>query len=431
MNLIECIRMALSSIKANKMRSFLTMLGIIIGISSVITITTIGNSMTTILTNAFNEMGTNYFYIMHSKKLQDVKEYPELTANDMFTMEMLNGLIEQYPGQFMLNMNNYYSAGKVLDAENNYVNVDVMGVTDGYFEARNMDIIKGRTISFRDNTEGRYTAVISDVFAEQYFGSESVLGEKLVIMTDAGEEIEVNIVGVYEYKNRKKLEGLKKEEISTNLYIPYDIVQSLENNKDETYDYCAIVWNVEMGVESAEKNAQTYFEKIYKNNQYWEVYIENEQLYVEMINSVLSVLTVAIAVIAAISLLVGGVGVMNIMLVSIVERTNEIGIRKALGAQNSSIRMQFVTESIVICMIGGIVGILWGLLSSVVLEAAGLFLINAMYPDYLDVLEITIKPSMGAILISLFSSTAVGVIFGYSPANRAAKMNPIDALRYD
>ena len=146
----------------------------------------------------------------------------------------------------------------------------------------------------------------------------------------------------------------------------------------------------------------------------------------------MSRVSIAISVIAAISLIVGGVGVMNIMLVSIVERTKEIGIRKALGAKNSSIRIQFVTEAIIICLIGGIIGILIGIGNGLII--AGIVSAVMSTPEmqeYMGIISISVEPSISAILVSIFFSMLIGVFFGYYPANKAARMNPIDALRYD
>ena len=150
-----------------------------------------------------------------------------------------------------------------------------------------------------------------------------------------------------------------------------------------------------------------------------------------MINTVINVITIAISIIAAISLIVGGVGVMNIMLVSITERTKEIGVRKALGAQNSAIRMQFVVEAILLCLIGGVIGIILGILGGMLIGFLAKTLVTQLYSEYAEMFSITIQPSIPAILISVGFSILTGVFFGYYPANKAAKMNPIDALRYD
>ena len=431
----ECVKMAFLSIKANKMRSLLTMLGIIIGISSVITITTIGNTIQGTLANAFNQFGTNVFYVYLDQR--NYENQPYLTDEDKFDDEKLNGLIDKYPGQFKLVQWSWYSTGTVLNSDFKPVNVNVRGVSDGNFESDRIKILKGRAITHRDNIEKRYTAVVSNVFANQYNKGEPILGETILVTTDEGESLELSIVGVYDYSPSLQRmfggfeAGISEMDRTTPVFIPHGLVNSLNNIENETTTFASVLWNVDMGAESAEENIREYFEKLYESNESWGVYIYNEQLWVDMTNQVMSIIVIAISFIAAISLFVGGIGVMNIMLVSIVERTNEIGVRKALGAQNSSIRMQFVIEAIIICVIGGILGIVIGLSFSFLLGIIALSFISSTSPEYLEIFDIAIRPSISAILISLASSTFVGLVFGYYPANRAAKMNPIDALRHE
>jgi putative ABC transport system permease protein len=151
----------------------------------------------------------------------------------------------------------------------------------------------------------------------------------------------------------------------------------------------------------------------------------------DTITTVLNIVTLAITIIAGISLIVGGVGVMNIMLVSITERTKEIGIRKALGARKSSIRGQFILEAIMLCLIGGIIGILSGILNSVIIAEVAKYVLTNYYPDEMTLVSLTVEPNAIAIVVSVIFSMLTGVFFGYYPANKAAKMNPIDALRYE
>ena len=174
-----------------------------------------------------------------------------------------------------------------------------------------------------------------------------------------------------------------------------------------------------------------FFEEKYADNKNFEVSTYNMSSDLGMINTVINVITIAVSGIAAISLIVGGVGVMNIMLVSITERSREIGVRMALGAKRRTIRMQFVIEAIMLCLIGGIIGILIGVGVGALLGQAAKFVIANMYSEYSNYIIMQVHPSATAILLSLFFSMLTGVFFGYYPANKASKMEVIDALRYE
>lgn len=204
------------------------------------------------------------------------------------------------------------------------------------------------------------------------------------------------------------------KDLMTELYIP--LITANNQNKTEGYQYFSVVTKV--GVDSVEfaKEIERFFEGYYRNNQNFGVAAFSMESMISAMTDMLGTITLAISVVAGIALLVGGIGVMNIMLVSITERTREIGTRKALGANNASIRVQFIVEAIIICLIGGIIGIILGLMM-------GTFASKLLgYPAI---------PSVKSIVISITFSMAIGVFFGYYPANKAAKMNPIDALRYE
>ena len=444
MGFLESIRLAFSSLSANKMRSLLTMLGIIIGISAVITITTIGNSIQQTLKNTFNQINMNYFYVMLNSKPYDEnsgmteEEYYDtmyISEEDMFTNDMFSRLLEKYPNQYKIAMSEQYASGEAINSRNEYIKTSITGATDGYLEQGKIEIIDSRNITQRDNTEKKNTAVVSDIFVKQYFGNgENPIGKQITFSINNAETQDFTIVGVYEYSEAKMGKfpaGSKDIDKVTPVFIPLDTVYKFKGISNPTYDYAIILWNTDYSTALAEENLRNFFEEQYEQNKYWTVYVENEQTMLSMINNVLNVITIAISVIAAISLIVGGVGVMNIMLVSIIERTKEIGIRKALGAQNSSIRMQFVIEAVIICLIGGIIGIITGILNGILIGKLVSYLVNNVYTDYMDIIVISIQPSVTAIIISVIFSMLTGVFFGYYPANKASKMNPIDALRYD
>lgn len=437
MTFIENIRLAIAALWTNRMRSFLTMLGIIIGISAVITITTIGNSIQETLSSTFEQFGMNSIIVMLTPKVSDDFEVTDYTIseNDKITYDMLDTLLDTYPGQFELSLTESYDEGTVSNYRNETVTVHLNGITAGFLEQSKIDIIQGRNITQRDNKEEKHTVVVSDIFINQFFKStDKAIGETISFSVTGGETIEFTIVGVYRYSESilgRFDPGTKEIDKVTMAYVPINTVYKLLGESDTKYDYATVIWNTDYEASVVETNLQEYFDKKYALNKNWEIQLENQQNNLDSINGVLNIVTVAISVIAAISLIVGGVGVMNIMLVSIVERTKEIGVRKAIGANNTTIQMQFVTEAIVICLVGGVLGVIFGIVGGLLIGKIAMFVITNYYPDYGDVLSISIKPSVVAIIISIAFSMLTGLFFGYYPAKKAANMNPIDALRYD
>lgn len=424
----ENVRLALFSLKANKMRALLTMLGIIIGIASVIAIMTVGQSMTSTMTEEMASMGVNNITVGIQQRPQEEETTEEgmsfgggmgrviIDENDLFTREMISNYCETYADS-VAGISAVTTLGQSrLQDKGLYANVQVAGTSLGYFLANDLKLLKGRYFSAMEMDEGRKVALASDIVVNNMFGGDTqqAIGSTLTVNLD-DKFFEFVIIGVYEYERDSMPFSMTSEkDMETNLYIPLNTAQEISHTEGFT-NFTVVTAE---GVDStafAETTAN-FFAPYYRNNRDFQPMAFSMASMVEIVSNMMSTITTAIAVIAGIALLVGGIGVMNIMLVSITERTREIGTRKALGAPNSAIRLQFIIESIVICLIGGFIGIVLGV-------ALGISAAN--------LLGAAATPSVGSIMLSLCFSMAIGIFFGYYPANKAAKMDPIEALRYE
>lgn len=430
MALLENIMLSISGLLSNKLRSVLTMLGIIIGISSVITITTIGTSIKKSVALTVSQFGVNDIYVYLQQNYDNIDndnfEFVEPTKDDMISDDMIKRLREKYPDEIKaISAEESVGSGIATDKDI-YSKVDVNGVTDGYFTSSKLELISGRFITERDSTEKRKVAVVSDKFANTMFPDSSPINQPISIKINDSDIVDFYIVGVYRYDVEKMgyNANVPEKDISTPFYIPINTAKKM-NGGTSGYQYLTVVASEEYDANLVLNDVQNFFNDEYADNDNFEIYTYGMQSDLDQVNKMLSAVTIAVSAIAAISLLVGGIGVMNIMLVSITERTKEIGIRKALGAKNSAIRMQFIVEAMLICLIGGIIGITIGVICGC---AASNVVMNYMMDG--DVVK-SVTPPVDIILIAVGFSMLIGVFFGYYPANKAAKMNPIDALRYE
>ena len=437
----ENIKEAWQNLSGNKMRSLLTMLGIIIGITAVITITTIGSSIKSTLNATLNSLGGNSISVsVEAIYPEDESEwenwvYPEITEDDYITQEMLDELQETYPEEIAgFIINTELGSGNIYKNSDRYANVFVQGCTESQLEYMKLDLIRGRGITRRDRMEKKKVCVVSDQMASYYFGKENPIGQQIQFDGEDGNSYLFTVVGVYEYDPAvvgPQDSYVPEKDRTPYLYIPVTTANDISGISVPGYEYITVLLQTGADMDLAQIELENFFADKYALNDQWQVSTYNMSSDMDMINTVINVITVAISFIAAISLIVGGVGVMNIMLVSITERTKEIGIRKALGAKNKDIRQQFLIESVMLCFVGGIIGILLGVLFGFLLGKIAMTLINSYYAEYSSYIIMNVRPSGIAILLSVAFSMLIGVFFGSYPAKKAARMEVIDALRYE
>ena len=422
MQLFDNIRLAFSSLWANKLRALLTMLGIIIGIGSVIAIVTLGDSLTGSIADSLQGFGINNITVSLQRKSEDDEttggavrmfgmENP--SSEDMFTNAMIEEFRAAYPDEiYAIALSQSLGSGQVQQ-DDTTVQVTAMGVNEEYALANNVNLLHGRFV--KDSDGERQIAVVSDVFCESVFGTSgaSVLGQEFELSVN-GQLLRFYVAGVYEYDDDGFVSMTGSDPV-TELYLPLEAAQKLSGG-ETGYQSFTVVASTDTDTTAFLEQVESFFASFYTRNESYTATASSMESMLEEMTGMLNTVKLAISAIAAISLLVGGIGVMNIMLVSITERTREIGTRKALGAPGFAIRMQFITEAVVICLVGGALGVALG----VGLGAAGAGLLGY-----------AAKPSLTAIGLAVGFSMLIGVFFGYYPASKAAKMDPIDALRYE
>ncbi|MBQ3114973.1 MAG: ABC transporter permease [Clostridia bacterium] len=373
------------------MRSFLTMLGIIIGVAAVIILVSIVDGFSNTMIDAFESAGINLVNV----NVRGRGSSRTVTPDDMLTFAEDNSddIIGISPTVMA-------SVTLKVDTENNQTTVT--GVNEYYKDIKELEIGGGRFLQYIDVERRQKVCVIGSYIAKNYFETFSCVGEKIKINGN-----DYTVVGVLE-------ESAGSEEGSADdiVYIPYTCATLLSRQK--TISSYVVASTSKDDVTKVKKLVENYLYSIFDNSDLYTVTAVADL--VDTVDELMGTLTAILVGIAGISLLVGGIGIMNIMLVSVTERTREIGIRKSLGAKPWDIMSQFVVEAATTSSMGGFIGIAFGCVSSIV---AG------------KILGVTATPSILAILVAFSVSVAIGMFFGYFPAKKASKLNPIDALRYD
>ena len=416
MNFTQSFRLAIKSLTTSKMRALLTMPGIIIGVGAVIVILSLGNGLTGMVQQQVDKMGIN----MIQMQLWNTRDGMLPNPEDFYD------LVDENP-DVLTGVSPYIAPnGVVRHGDEKYDRTNVYGVSEIMYNPvtnYTMDgeqLAKGRFFSYLDVERREAVCVIGAYLEEEAFSGDA-LGKQLSLNGRV-----LTVVGVL--KRNAELEMLPGSQ-DDQIYLPYTTAMEIKGDRwASMYIFTSTSGET---ADAAKQVLEAYLNGFYRvDDGMWDYfYITTMAEQANQINGMMGVAMGVLVAIAAISLLVGGIGIMNIMLVSVTERTREIGVRKSLGAKRRDIRSQFVIEAGTTSAIGGLLGIGFGCLLAKALE----MLLGGMLVASLGTSGITFNatPTLGAIGLSFGVSVGIGILFGYLPANKAAKLNPIDALRYD
>ena len=401
--LIENMQMAFFAIRINKMRSILTMLGIIIGIGSVISIVSIGDTMRAMFADLYKNVGLTQAYISIGYWVNDTRQ------GDYFNLDEMEQVTEAFPDEIAY-IDSSASASAKAVYKRTSIDFSYEGIDWNYQDVQPVNMVYGRYLNEGDILGRKKNVVMDTDSALKLFGVEDAVG-RTFRTTLYGTTDDFTVVGVYRKEINAFQAMMMGQSKNGSAFIPYTLL-----TWPNDYFYSLHVYAREgVNLDDFFGQLQAYCAKLHSRNPN-DMYVQTAVQEMNMVDSIMGGLSAAVGGIAAISLVVGGIGIMNIMLVSVTERTREIGIRKALGARTRDVMVQFLTESAILSACGGLIGVILG----VSLVAAGGTALG---------MKVVIRPLI--VVIAVGFSAVVGIFFGLYPASKAAKSDPIDALRYE
>lgn len=408
-------KISLNSLLANKTRSFLTMLGIIIGVSAVIIIVSIGSGAQDLILSQIKTLGTDTITVMPGKS---DKNGPPASVMGIvvttLTYEDAKALLEKRNAPNITEVAAYANGSANVSWKSNSTNLDISGTNVGHLNVTKAEIASGRFFSKDEEENLAKVVVLGSQAKTDLFGNSDAIGQKIKIKKQVFE-----VIGIMKEKGNVGFQSFDGR-----IFVPIKTMQKLITGAN----YVGIIRakvdnesNVDKAIDDVSKTLRERHNLKDNSGENDDFTVRSAAQAMDIIKTVTNSLKFFLAAMAALSLIVGGIGIMNIMLVNVTERTNEIGLRKALGANNHKILTQFLVESTIITLVGGIIGIIFGIFVSFMISV----ILRALHYDW------GFHVSLISILLGIIVSSSIGLVFGIYPAKKASKLDPIEALRYE